>query len=144
MYKKTFLAYVDIAITEIISQKNQTKLMKDYLKKTNGDIVFYSAENHLTIETLRLLEAKISEKIKINGIIFYSALQFSYSGKFLFNTAKKILNNNYELYFVREDIKIANIKELDKIKIALKMFPDTHHDLITNLKNNFYRIIDVK
>ena len=53
MYKKTFLAYVDIAITEIISQKNQTKLMKDYLKKTNGDIVFYSAESHLTIETLR-------------------------------------------------------------------------------------------
>ncbi len=144
MYKKTFLAYVDIAITEIISQKNQTKLMKDYLKKTNGDIVFYSAESHLTIETLRLLEAKISEKIKINGIIFYSALQFSYSGKFLFNTAKKILNNNYELYFVREDIKITNIKELDKIKIALKIFPDTHHNLITNLKNNFYRIIDVK
>ena len=144
MYKKTFLAYVDIAITEIISQKNQTKLMKDYLKEINGDIVFYSTENHLTIETMRLLESKISENIKINGIIFYSVLQFSYSGKFLFKIAKKILDNNYELYFVREDIKIKNTKALDKMKISLNIFPDTHYDLIKNLKSNFYRIINIK
>tara|TARA_B100001540_G_scaffold317100_1_gene348994 strand:+ start:973 stop:1407 length:435 start_codon:yes stop_codon:yes gene_type:complete len=144
MSKKTFLAFLDITIVEIISQKNQTKLMKDYLKDLNGEVIFYSTESYLTIETLRLLESKISEKIKINGIIFYSALQFSYSGKFLFETAKKILKNKYEIYFMREDIKIKNIDELNNIKTSLKIFPDTHYDLIKNLKKNFYRIIEVK
>ena len=144
MSKKTFLAYVDVTISEIISQKNQQILMKNYLSQNNAEIVFYSTESYLTIETLKLLESKVSEKIKLNGIIFYSALQFSYSGNFLFNTARKILQNNYELFFVREDIKIMNIKDLNNLKTSLKIFPDTHHELINNLKNNFYRIIDVK
>ena len=144
MSKKTFLAYVDVTISEIISQKNQQILMKDYLSRNNAEIVFYSTESYLTIETLRLLESKVSENIKLNGIIFYSALQFSYSGNFLFKTAKKILRNNYEIFFVREDIQIKSIKNLNNLKTSLKIFPDTHHELINNLKKNFYRIINVK
>ncbi len=144
MSKKTFLAYVDVTISEIVSQKNQQILMKDYLSRNNAEIVFYSTESYLTIETLRLLESKVSENIKLSGIIFYSALQFSYSGNFLFKTAKKILRNNYEIFFVREDIQIKSIKNLNNLKTSLKIFPDTHHELINNLKKNFYRIINVK
>ena len=40
MSKKTFLAFLDITIVEIISQKNQTKLMKDYLNDLNSEVIF--------------------------------------------------------------------------------------------------------
>ena len=89
MYKKEYLAFTDLTITEIISQKNQMKLMKNYLNEHNADIVFYSTEGHRTIESMRILENKIGENPNIDGIVFYSILQFSYSGKFLSQITKK-------------------------------------------------------
>ena len=144
MSKKEYLAFTDLTITEIISQKNQMKLMKNYLKEHNADIVFYSTEGHRTIETMRILENKISENPHVDGIVFYSILQFSYSGKFLSKITKKILKKGYELFFIREDIKITDLKSFEKIKISLKIFPYTHSDLIKNLKANFYNVIKIK
>ena len=144
MYKKEYLAFTDLTITEIISQKNQMKLMKNYLNEHNADIVFYSTEGHRTIESMRILENKIGENPNIDGIVFYSILQFSYSGKFLSQITKKILKKGYELFFIREDLKINDLKSFEKIKISLKIFPYTHSDLIKNLKSNFYSVTKIK
>ena len=81
--------------------------------------------------------------------------------KFLIN--KKVLGNNgknvkcstcgyqwFEKITVEKDEKKEN-KNQQKIptsysgeSTSLKIFPDTHYDLIKNLKKNFYRIIEVK
>ena len=45
----------------IKKEKNQQILMKDYLSRNNAEIVFYSTESYLTIETLRLLKTQILE-----------------------------------------------------------------------------------
>ena len=44
--KKKYLAFLDIAITEIVGQRLQTILAKDYAKKINGDVIFYSTETY--------------------------------------------------------------------------------------------------
>ena len=68
-------------ITEIVSQKLQVSLIKDYITKNNGDLVFYSTENHSTFQNLNILRHKIKEKINVDGIIFTLYYNFAIAKK---------------------------------------------------------------
>tara|TARA_B100000686_G_C16770548_1_gene964842 strand:- start:1087 stop:1542 length:456 start_codon:yes stop_codon:yes gene_type:complete len=138
--RKKFLALLDIAISEIISQKLQTVLVKDYLSQNNSDLVFYLTESYLTFETCDLLMSKLSENLNIDGFAFYSLLQLSYKGNLNTKLIKKILNKNLSIYFVREDLKFENEKDLKKKLIDLKIFISTHRSLIKSIKENFNKI----
>ena len=139
--KKKYLAILDIVITEIVSQKLQINLIRDFLKKKNSDLVFYSAESHSTFENLNVLKLKIKEKIKIDGIVFYSLLQFFYGGKKNINIINQILKKKIELIFIREGLSIKNKKQLENYLIEIQQFPNTHKSLIQNLKKNFLKIL---
>lgn len=140
-YKKKYLALLDIVITEIVSQKLQVSLIKDYITKNNGDLVFYSTENHSTFQNLNILRHKIKEKINVDGIIFYSLLQFCYSKKNNINLMEQILEKKIELTFIRENITIKNKIQLKNKIIEIKYFPKTHNSLIYNLKKNFLKTL---
>ena len=142
MYKKKkYFAFLDVLITEIVTQKIQTVIMNQYLNKYNSEISFYSTEEHNSYKTLNSLESKLNERPKINGFIFYSFLQFCYSERINFKILKKILKN-YDCFFVREDLRFTCIKDLSSNKISIKSFKDTHQTLILNLEQNFLKILN--
>jgi len=141
MYNKKYFAFIDIFITEIVPQRIQTQIMNSYLKNYKSEISFYSTEDHNSYKNLSNLNTKISEKLKIEGFIFYSFLQFCYDDHIRFNIIKKILKN-YNCIFVRENIKLNKLSDIKSHKIALISFKDTHKSLIENLEKNFLKILD--
>lgn len=136
-FKKKYLAILDIVITEIISQKLQISLIKEFVNKNKGDLVFYTTENHATFKNLSILKQKLKEDLKLNGLVFFSILQFFYGEKKNINLLRNILNKGIEVNFIRENLILKNIAQLNKKIIDIKFFPDTHNSLIKNLKSNF-------
>ena len=138
--KKKYLAFLDIAITEIVGQRLQTILAKDYAKKINGDVIFYSTETYGSFKNLQVLKQKINEDSEFDGVIFYSILQFCYGGKIESKILKKILKKKIKLIFVRENIEINNLTQLKSKLIELAYFQKTHKSLIENIIKNFIKI----
>ena len=131
---KNFIAQIDISIIEIVPQKAQLDILKTILKK-NENIVNHSIENIETRDDFLSLKNILSNSKNIDGVIFFSLIQFCYDNskninlKFL-NT----LSKNYEIIFFRENIIIRNNKDFKNLEKKLKIFKLNNLNIINKFK----------
>ncbi len=131
---KNFIAQIDISIIEIVPQKAQLDILKTILKK-NENIVNHSIENIETRDDFLSLKNILSNSKNIDGVIFFSLIQFCYDNskninlKFL-NT----LSKNYEIIFFRENIIIRNNKDFKNLEKKLKLFKINNLNIINKFK----------
>lgn len=129
--KDNFIAEGDVSIIEIIPQKVQVDILKSSLNK-NQLILDYSFENPETKSNFLSLKKILKNTSKINGIIFFSLIQFCYNNEELIDMELiKSLTKKYKLIFFKEKINIENMKDFKKHESSLKFF-----------KNNNLRIIN--
>ena len=86
-----FLAFLDHALLEFLSQKSQYELLSTFLKKKRLSLAFYSVESEKTYLKSDNLNKKINENPKVKGFIFFSILQISYTINNNIKVIKKLL-----------------------------------------------------
>lgn len=129
--KDNFIAEIDVSIIEIIPQKTQIDILKNSLNK-NQFILDYSVENPETKNGFLSLKKILKSSSKIDGIIFFSLIQFCYNNEEQMNIELiKDLAKKYRLIFFREKISIKSMQQFKKYESSLKFF-----------KNNNLRIIN--
>tara|TARA_B100001540_G_C15667671_1_gene578595 strand:+ start:499 stop:918 length:420 start_codon:yes stop_codon:yes gene_type:complete len=130
-----FLAFLDHALLEFLSQKSQYELLSNFLKKKGLSLAFYSVETERTYLKSDNLIKKMDENPKVNGFIFFSILQISYLENNNIKVIKKLLNKNYEIIFFRENMHIKKDLDLKKNIKKIKLFRDNNLHLIKKLEN---------
>ena len=126
-----FIAQIDVSIIEIIPQRTQIDILRSSLNK-NQSIIDYSVENPETKNKFLSLKKILKSSSKINGIIFFSLIQFCYNnGELMDIELIKKIAKKYKLIFFKEKINIENIKKFNEYESSLKFF-----------KNNNLRIIN--
>ncbi len=81
-------------------------------KGLRGEIVYYTMEDPFTLGTQEVLISKVKEKPRVEGFIFFTLNQFSYSGSLHYRLMEWILGQGYELHFARERLSMKNSEEL--------------------------------
>ena len=126
-----FIAEIDVSIIEIIPQRTQIDILRSSLNK-NQSILDYSVENPETKSKFLSLKKILKSSSKINGIIFFSLIQFCYNNEELIDIELiRNLTKKYKLVFFKEKINIKSMKEFKQYESSLKFF-----------KNNNLRIIN--
>jgi hypothetical protein len=127
---KNFVCQIDVTIIELISQKSQFDILKHYIGSENK-IIFHSIENLETRSFFMSLKDILKNSSKIDGIVFFSLMQFCYNKndiidiKFLELLAKK-----YELIFFRESLLFKNYKGFLKDKKSILLFKQNNLRLV--------------
>lgn len=130
-----FLAFLDHALLEFLSQKSQYELLSTFLKKKRLSLAFYSVESEKTYLKSDNLNKKINENPKVKGFIFFSILQISYTRNNNIKVIKKLLEKNYEIIFFRENMHIKKNPDLKKNIKKIKLFRDNNLHLLKKLEN---------
>ena len=121
-----FIAEIDVSIIEIVPQKTQIDILKSSLKK-NQIFLDYSVENPETKDKFLNLKKVLKSSSKINGIIFFSLIQFCYNkSDFIDISLIKNLTKKYQLIFFREKIFLKNLKVIKKYESSLKFFKNNN------------------
>ena len=66
----------------------------------------------------------LKNKLNVNGFIFLRLEQFINKDKLNIELISKIINNNYELHFIRQNLSLLNKNDLKKNMTNLIMFND--------------------
>ena len=67
-----------------------------------------------------MIYIKLKETPGLDGVVFFTALQFSYGGKFNIKLFNKLINNNYEVHFARENLSFSkNLLNEDSLNYLL-------------------------
>jgi hypothetical protein len=129
---KTFYSCVDALIPSPLSE--QHLIIKKKAEKEGGSITAYASEEFRAVKNQPWIFKKLSETPGLNGVVFFTALQFSYGSKFNIKLFEKLINNNYEIHFAREDlsfsIKKPNIKSLNFLMSNSLVFQRDEKELI--------------
>ncbi len=129
---KTFYSCVDALIPSPLSE--QHLIIKKKAEKECGLITAYASEEFRTVKSQPWIFIKLNETPGLNGVVFFTALQFSYGGKFNIKLFKKLINNNYEVHFAREDLSFSknkpNIKSLNFLMSNSLVFQRDEKELI--------------
>lgn len=102
---KKFYSCVDSLIPSPLSE--QHLIIKKKAVKEGGSITAYASEEFRTVKSQPWIYIKLKETPDLNGVVFFTALQFSYGDKFNIKLFNKIINNNYEIHFAREDLSFS-------------------------------------
>ena len=105
---KKFYSCVDILIPSPLSE--QHLIIKKKSEKEGGLITAYASEEYRTVKSQSWISFKLKETPGLDGVIFFTALQFSYNEKFNIKLLNKLIDNNYEVHFAREDLSFAKDK----------------------------------
>ena len=135
MKNNKFLAFLDNALLEILSQKSQYELLSNYLNKKKLSLSFYSVETEKTYIKSNNLIKKINENPKAQGFIFFSLLQVSYLDNNNLFIINKILDKEYEIIFFRENLHLKKNKDLKKNLKKIKLFRNNNIELIKKLES---------
>ena len=129
---KKFYSCVDALIPSPLSE--QHLIIKKKAEKEGGLITAYASEEFRTVKTQPWIYIKLKETPGLNGVVFFTALQFSYGGKFNISLFNKLINNNYEVHFARENLSFSkNIHDDDTLNFLLSnslVFQRDDKDLI--------------
>lgn len=129
------LALLDYCLIPIISQMTQIEILTNYLKDKNKKISFYTLESKTSLDKMIVLNEKLNEKPDISGFILFSLTQFAYGSKMNIELIQKILKDNYEIYFYRENIHLKNLDDFDENFEKLKLFEHNNIRLINKIKS---------
>ena len=112
---KNFYSCVDALIPSPLSE--QHLIIKNKAEKENGSITAYASEEFRTVKTQPWILIKMRETPGLDGVVFFTAQQFSYGPSFNLKLFNQLLQNNYELHFARNYLSFKknnlNIKNLD-------------------------------
>lgn len=112
---KQYYSWIDTAFVKYAPQPLQHLAANDQAGRVGGKIVFYNAEDFVTLSTHAVIKAKIEQKPDIAGIIFFTLKQFFNNGRLNFLFLKFILERGYEVHFSRERIQIPSKEVLNKL-----------------------------
>jgi len=132
---KYYIAILDNALVEFLPQKAQYEVLRSYLNKNKINLSLYITEDENTYLKSSQLIKKINSKPKIDGFIFFSLLQISFSSKQNIEIIQKLLKYKYEIIFYKENIRIKNYKDFLKIKKHILLFRQNNTKNIDRLKS---------
>tara|TARA_A100001011_G_C13991209_1_gene707318 strand:+ start:181 stop:606 length:426 start_codon:yes stop_codon:yes gene_type:complete len=132
---KSYIAILDNALVEFLPQKAQYEVLRSYLNKNKINLSLYITEDENTYLKSSQLIKKINSKPKIDGFIFFSLLQISFSPKQNIEIIQKLLKHKYEIIFYKENIRIKNYKDFLKIKKHILLFRQNNTKNIDRLKS---------
>lgn len=135
--KKKSIAQVDIALIEVVPQKTQVEIMKNYIyEKNKSEIINYNIENPETLEKFLSLKKMVNNTPNIHSIVFFSLIQFCYNKKDEIDlNMLEYFSRNFRLFFFRENYFINDIKDLNKKKKKLKLFKHNNLRLVNKFKD---------
>ena len=129
--KKIFVAQLDISIIEFLPQKIQLDIIKSSLD-FNSIISIHSIENLETRDQFFSLKNILKNSKNLNGIIFFSLMQFCYNKKAEIDLKNiEFFLKKYELIFFRENMSLKNVKDFNKYKNTLKLFKLNNNSLLS-------------
>ena len=135
MKKNNYIAILDNAIVEFLPQKTQHEVLRSFLNNRNSSLSLYVTEDENTYLNGSQLIKKIDEKPKVKGFIFFSLLQISFNKNQNIEIIKKILENNYEIIFYKEDYSLKSLSQFKKDIKKIKLFRETNLKKIHRLKS---------
>lgn len=130
---KSFLAFLDISIIDIIPQKFQRELIESGLSKKKLFLQNVRMEEIKNFQKCSVISKTINGNFDVEGFAFYSLLQFSYGKKFRLDLIEAAITNDKKLFFFREDILIQNKKDYKKIKNSIKLFKTNNQIFIKKI-----------
>lgn len=129
---KKFYSCVDALIPSPLSE--QHLIIKNKAEKEKGSITAYASEEFRTVKSQPWILIKMKETPGLDGVVFFTALQFSYGSRFNLKLFNRLLDNNYEIHFAREDLSFKkddlNIINLDFLLSNSLVFQRDENDLI--------------
>ena len=130
---KSFLAFLDISIIDIIPQKFQRELIESGLSKKKLFLQNVRMEELKNFHLCPVISKTINGKFNVDGFAFYSLLQFCYGKKFRFDLIEAAIKNDKKLFFFREDMFIKNKTDFNKIKNSIKIFKINNQTFIKKI-----------
>jgi len=130
--KKNFYSFHDASVYQLITPKFQHQLISLKAKENNGEIIFYTSEDPKLNKKNRIVYEKLAQKPDVRGFIFLHLQQLAYSGKIDTSLIKKILLNNYEIHFCKEDLSLYKVCDFSKNINNFLIFDKTRK--LVNLK----------
>lgn len=97
---KQYLSWIDIGISA--PQPEQHLIIKNFAKKHNGKITFSDSEDIVNRFKQNFLLSRLKELPDINGVVLFSTKQFYLRNNFNFDLLNKIINNDFDVLFARE------------------------------------------
>tara|TARA_B100000787_G_scaffold137298_1_gene106149 strand:- start:1110 stop:1511 length:402 start_codon:yes stop_codon:yes gene_type:complete len=129
---KKFYSCVDTLIPSPLSE--QHLIIKKKAEKEGGLITAYASEEFRTVKSQPWIFIKLKETPGLDGVVFFTALQFSYGSQFNLKLFDKIIDNNYEIHFARENFSFSkkkmNYKSLDFLLTNSLIFQRTEKELL--------------
>jgi hypothetical protein len=129
---KNFYSCVDTLIPSPLSE--QHLIIKKKAEKEGGLITAYASEEFRTVKSQPWIFIKLKETPGLDGVVFFTALQFSYGSQFNLKLFYKIIDNNYEIHFARENFSFSkkkmNYKSLDFLLTNSLIFQRTEKELL--------------
>ena len=97
---KQYLSWIDIGISA--PQPEQHLIIKNFAKKHNGKITFSDSEDIVNRFKQNFLLSRLKELPDIDGVVLFSTKQFFLRNNFNFDLLNKIINNDFDVLFARE------------------------------------------
>lgn len=110
--EKNFYSCVDSTIPSPLSEQHLIIGIK--AKNEHGKITAYGSEDIKSINSQPWIMQKLEETKNLNGVVFFTAKQFMYSGKFNYSLMEYIINKlKLEIHFARENLTFGtNYKKI--------------------------------
>lgn len=119
---KSFYSWLDNGSLAVVPQRLQHLSNNDMAARLDGKVSFYSAEDSEFLDKYFTLGEWLAESPRVDGIVFFSLKQFTYSGRFDFSLLKSILARGYEVHFSRENLSLASLEALTTVFPTLYVY----------------------
>ena len=100
---------------ERVPQHVQNIVIKDFCQKNNFNFLLSATEYSMN-NSFYILNQLVNNMNGIHGIVAYSVFQMPYDNLKRDKLFKKILKKKKEIFFACENLKISNLKDIERIK----------------------------
>ena len=136
---KFFYSCVDSLIPSPLSE--QHLIIKQKAEQANGRITAYGSEEIRAVYTQPWIVKKIEETKNLDGVIFFTATQFMYSGNFNLKIFEYILSKlELEIHFARENLSFDKFYKKNKDQIFNLQYLFTYSQLLLRKDNEILSI----
>ena len=100
---------------ERVPQHVQNIVIKDFCQKNNFNFLLSATEYSMN-NSFYILNQLVNNMNGIHGIVAYSVFRMPYDNFKRDKLFKKILKKKKEIFFACENLKISNLKDIERIK----------------------------
>ena len=140
--KKKFAGYINLKPLNgvIYPSSNQNILMKGFVENKLGGIFYLSPTEILQAKYSITLNTLISKETKVSGIVMLSTFLLPKSLKERKTIYKKLLISKKKMYFILDELTLANKKDVEKIEDFI-IFNSEHFVNTKKKLNSFENLI---